>query len=102
MGRGEPTYDLRELQRLIGQGRISSQISRAAVDGASALDLDDEAIVDAVLTLESGHFYKSMEAEKCPGLWQDVYHVSYRGTWLYIKLQLLPDGRAAVVQFKER
>jgi hypothetical protein len=102
MGRGEPTYDLRELQRLIGQGRISSQISRAAVDGASALDLDDEAIVDAVLTLEAAHFYKSMEAEKCLGLWQDVYHVSYCGTWLYIKLQLLPDGRAAVVQFKER
>ena len=55
-----------------------------------------------MLLLGPEHFYKSMEADKCPGLWQDVYHLSYKGTWLYIKLQKLPDGRAVVVQFKQR
>jgi hypothetical protein len=102
MGRGQPTYDLQELQRLVGQGLISSLITRVATDSAAEIGLDEESVVDAVLLLESEYFYKSMEAEKCPGLWQDVYHLRYRGTWLYIKLQMLPDGRAAVVQFKKK
>jgi hypothetical protein len=102
MGRGEPTYDLQELQRLIGQGPISSVITRTAKDGASAVCMTVDEIVEAVLTLESTNFYKSMESVECPGLWQDVYHLEHRGTWLYIKLQLLRDRRAAVVQFKKR
>lgn len=65
-------------------------------------DLDRGDIVDAVLVLAPVHFYKSMESERCPGLWQDVYHLPYRGRWIYLKLQILPDGRAAVVQFKRR
>ena len=47
-------------------------------------------------------FYKSMESEACPGLWQDVYHLVYRRTWLYIKLQMGADGRAVVVQYKQK
>jgi hypothetical protein len=43
-----------------------------------------------------------MESVERPGLWQDVYHLEYQGTWLYIKLQALRDGRAVVVQFKKR
>lgn len=100
MGRGRPTYDLQELQRLVGQGAISSLITRTAADNAIDIGLEEHNVVDAVLLLGPEHFYKSMEAEKCPGLWQDVYHLDYRGKWLYIKLQLLPDGRAGVVQFK--
>jgi hypothetical protein len=102
MGRGEPTYDLQELQRLIGQGPISSVITMAARDGASAACMTDTELVDAVLALQSTDFYKTMESVERPGLWQDVYHLEYQGTWLYIKLQALRDGRAVVVQFKKR
>ncbi|HEU0300660.1 MAG TPA: type II toxin-antitoxin system MqsR family toxin [Longimicrobium sp.] len=102
MGRGTPTYDLHELQRLIGQGPISATITSVATDGATALKLDIADIVDAVLALDSRHFYKSMESEYRPGLWQDVYHLEYRGTWMYIKLQLGVDGRAVVIQFKAK
>lgn len=102
MGRGQPTYDLHELQRLIGQGPISSSITKAAEQGARDLGWDKDDIVDAVLELTTQHFYKSMESERMPGLWQDVYHLEFRSKRLYIKLQLGFDGRAGVVQFKER
>jgi hypothetical protein len=94
MGTGKPRYDLHVLQRLIGQGPISSTITRAAADAAGDLGLTPDDIVDAVLSLGLQHFYKSMEAHSCPGLWQDVYHLKYRGTWMYIKLQLNSEGMA--------
>lgn len=102
MGRGQSTYDLEELQRLIGQGTLSSWISLTAEQGASELCLQRGDVVEAVLELTPQHFYKSMESEKCPGLWQDVYHLDHKGAALYIKLQRTSDGRAVVVQFKRR
>jgi motility quorum-sensing regulator / GCU-specific mRNA interferase toxin len=59
-------------------------------------------IIAAVLELRPGDLHKSMESLRCPGLWQDVYHLEFRGVKLYIKLQLSPDGRATVIQFKQR
>ena len=102
MGRGQPAYDLQELQRLIGQGPISSWFTGTAKNGANLLGLGEEGIVEAVLSLTPADFYKSMESELLPGLWQDVYHLEYRRSWLYIKLQMSVDGRATVVQFKAR
>lgn len=100
--RGKPTYDLQQLQQLVGQGELSRVFTQAAKEGASRLGLGELDIVAAVLELSAAAFYKSMEAEKCPGLWQDVYHLQYRGVALYIKLQLSPDRRAVVVQFKRK
>ncbi|HEX2210289.1 MAG TPA: type II toxin-antitoxin system MqsR family toxin [Longimicrobium sp.] len=102
MGRGQPAYDLEQLQRLIGQGPMSFAITRTAEEGAAKLNWDRSDIVEAVLELTAQHFYKSMESERMPGLWQDVYHLECRGIWLYIKLQLGTHGRAIVVQFKQR
>jgi motility quorum-sensing regulator / GCU-specific mRNA interferase toxin len=99
---GKPTYDLQHLQHLIGQGAISRVITDAASNGGFALSLGQEDIVEAVLALHAGDFYKTMESERIPGLWQDVYHLEYRGVSLYIKLQIGFDGRAYVVQFKRR
>ncbi|HEX5869823.1 MAG TPA: type II toxin-antitoxin system MqsR family toxin [Longimicrobium sp.] len=102
MGRGEPTYDLQQLQQLIGQGLASSSITKAAEAGAAECEWQRDDIVEAVLQLTEKHFYKSMESEKIRGLWQDVYHLQFRGEMLYIKLQLGADGRAFVVQFKRK
>lgn len=102
MGRGVPTYDLQQLQQLIGQGLVSSWIMGTAKTGAAQLGFADEEIVDAVLQLTPQHFYKSMESERFPGLWQDVYHLDYRGVRLYIKLQMGVGVRAIVVQCKAR
>ena len=102
MGKGDPRYDLQELQRLLGQGLVSSWIMGTAKQGAALLGFGEEHIVEAVLELTPQHFYKSMESERCPGLWQDVYHHEHQGVRLYIKLQMGLDGRAVVVQYKAR
>lgn len=99
---GKPTYDLEQMQQLVGQGPLTRVITAAAADGASQLELINEHIVEAVLLLMPQHFYKTMESEQVPGLWQDVYHIEYRGWPLYIKLQIGFDGRAHVVQFKRK
>jgi hypothetical protein len=97
-----PTYDLQEVQRLVGQGELSRAISASALLGAEALRFSREEIVEAVLSLGPGDFYKSMESERFPGLWQDVYHLWFEGVPLYIKLQVDAKGRAVVIQFKRK
>jgi len=97
-----PTYDLRQVQWLVGQGELTCWISDAALVGGDALLIDRDGIVDIVLSLEPNDFYKTMEAVRCPGLWQDVYHRSFGEVELYIKLQIDHLGRAVVIQFKRR
>lgn len=97
-----PAYDLEEVQRLVGQGPISRRITKVAAEGAVAAGLSEESLVEAVLSLSPAHFYKSMEAEQRPGLWQDVYHLPHGSVELYIKLQIGVDGCAVVVQCKRR
>ncbi|HEX8244175.1 MAG TPA: type II toxin-antitoxin system MqsR family toxin [Longimicrobium sp.] len=100
--RATPTYDLERIQQLVGQGPITFRFTTAALHGAAALDLSENDIVEAVLSLTSSCFYKSMESERLPGLWQDVYHLTYRGVVLYLKVQIDQSGRAVVVQCKEK
>lgn len=97
-----PTYDLQEVQRLVGQGSLSCLITAAARIGARECGFLEDQLVQAVLELGPGNFYKTMQAEKRPGRWQDVYHSSFAGTELYIKLQISSDGEAVIVQFKKR
>ncbi|HST62849.1 MAG TPA: type II toxin-antitoxin system MqsR family toxin [Longimicrobium sp.] len=99
---GTPTYDLELIQRCVGQGALTSSIMAVAAAGASELGWTLEHIIEAVLLLSSGDFYKTMESERVPGLWQDVYHLQYRKVHLYIKVQMGQNGRAYVVQFKRK
>lgn len=99
---GTPTYDLQLLQQLVGQGPLSRSVTQIAREGAYHMGLDVPEIIAAVLQLGPADFYKTMESERCPGLWQDVYHLRFRGLDLYIKLQLSADRRAVVVQFKRK
>lgn len=99
---GKPTYDLQLLQQLVGQGPLSRVITRSALDGGAPLSCGSDEIIEAVLALTAGDFYKTMQSERIPGLWQDVYHLERRGIQLYIKLPQGFDGRAHVVQFKQK
>jgi hypothetical protein len=102
MRRGKPTYDLKYVQALVARGTPWRFITVAARSNGALRWFDEQEIVDAVLELRADEFYKSMEAERRPGLWQDVYHTVRRGIRLYVKLQVGFDGRAVIVQFKER
>jgi motility quorum-sensing regulator/GCU-specific mRNA interferase toxin len=100
--RATPTYDLERIQQLVGQGPISRVVTAAAAEGARTLGLGLQDIDAAVLELTPACFYKSMESERVPGLWQDVYHLSYKGAVLYLKLQIDSFGRGVVIQCKEK
>jgi len=97
-----PTYDLHEVQQLVGQGELSCVVTNAALDGAAALGLDRTELIEAVLALDEGNFYKSMPSERFPDLWQDVYHLRFVGIELYIKLQIDSAGFAVVIQCKRK
>ena len=102
-GGRRPTYDLELVQQLIGQGPLSCLITVAAREGARDCGFSEPDDIDEViLALSPANFYKTMEAEKCPGRWQDVYHSEFYGVELYIKLQINSAGTAVVVQFKRR
>lgn len=102
MRRERPTYDLGHIQALVARGAPWRVTTLEAHANAALLGFDDGDIVDTVLELRPRDFYKSMESERHPGLWQDVYRASRRGIRLYVKLQLGFDGCAVVIQFKRR
>lgn len=69
-----PTYELQKVQWLVGQGALTCSVSRMASRGGEVVSLDRNGIIAVVLSLEPQDFYKTMESEQRPGLWQDVYH----------------------------
>jgi hypothetical protein len=38
---------------------------------------------------------------RVPGLWQDVYKITYMSMRIYLKIQMATDGKAIVISFKE-
>jgi motility quorum-sensing regulator/GCU-specific mRNA interferase toxin len=94
-----PRYNLSDIQKLVLEGRY--HVTLQAGQDAFDLGFDSEGVRECVLALNETHFYKSMPAEKVPGLWQDVYRLRYEGTRVYLKLQIDFDGKAVVISFKE-
>lgn len=99
--RGTPTYDLREIQRLIAAGPENCLVTHAARVGAAAIGCLEQDVLNAVLTVCPKHFYKSMESEQLVGYWQDVYHLPWSSTLVYLKVQIYA-GRAVIIQFKRK
>ena len=67
---------------------------------ASKLELSESDIIESVLELSSGDFYKSMPGRHRPGTFQDVYKPTYHGLHLYVKLQMSRRDEAVVISFK--
>jgi len=55
---------------------------------------------EVILALTPSDFYKSMEAEKDPGYWQEVYKPVYLCQDIYLKFIVKDD--VVIVSFKER
>jgi motility quorum-sensing regulator/GCU-specific mRNA interferase toxin len=99
---GEAHYDLYELKDLLKNPatRIITGLSRreaVSVGYASSSDM-----VKRVQELRKNEIYKTMESEKVPGLWQDVYRTNDGAIQLYIKLQKSFDGKGIIIQFKRK
>lgn len=79
------------------------RITGRSVQGAGGLRFDEGDIVECVGALRASDFRKTMEAERRPGFWQDVYRTEHGGIPLYVKVQLEgrnPDELVVVIQFK--
>lgn len=101
MEKRRPHYDLNRIKELfqIGSSRL---VTGTALDHAAELHLYRADIVECVLELTHREFYKSMTSHHDHRLWQDVYHPTFRERQLYVKIQISPDGKAVVVQFKAK
>lgn len=96
----EPTYPLERIKERFRGGKYI--ITTTAEMGALAIGFDDANIADCITNhLNETHFYKTMSAEKKPGLMQDVYKIRYQGQRIYLKLQINSMDEAVVVFFKE-
>ena len=59
--------------------------TRAAIDGAAALGIDDYEIPDFLETIERAHFVKSTTSNFDHRKWQDVYNVPLGNLVVYVK-----------------
>jgi motility quorum-sensing regulator / GCU-specific mRNA interferase toxin len=98
--RRRSSYDLAEIQALVGAGRY--RITMSSLAGAAALGFDESDVLACVLALEPRDFYKTMPARKAPELMQDVYRPRYLGVPIYVKVQVTGDELAVVISFKRK
>ena len=102
--RGKIEYPLEAVAVLIGDPQ-TRRITGAAMRTAIALDVSEGEIVTCVRTLTPADFYRCIASEHDHRLWLDVYHPSWKGVRLYVKLYIetTGDGKSVVVlSFKER
>lgn len=91
-------YHLNEIKELIAKNKYVVTLS--ARQSYTALGLDDHEVLSVIDNLESKDLYKSMTSYQNHQIWHDVYHSSYNGIELYIKLQVRED--VIIISFKER
>lgn len=94
---GKATYDLSELQDLVGNPATRHITHTSEVNASSVGIVGKEEIVKRILQLKTNEIYKTMESDMVPGAWQDVYLSPEGVIILYIKLQKSMDGKKCVV-----
>ncbi|TDF60184.1 type II toxin-antitoxin system MqsR family toxin [Cupriavidus sp. L7L] len=98
MEKGTAHYKLARVRDLLQAGRL--RLTRSAFVGASSMGLNEAAVRELLLRLDSRDFYKSMTTYEDHRLWQDVYRPVTRHGALYLKLIVVDD--VLVVSFKFR
>jgi|SRR5690348_7864289 len=69
--------------------------------GADALGMDDQTVIDVIQALAPADFEKSMTSYSNHQVWQDVYKPQTGGTELYVKFTLDDMNALILVSFKE-
>ena len=95
-----PTYDLEGFRQEFCSAQ-ALRMTRTAQNSALALGLTLQDVVQMVQGMKSIHFYKSMTTHTDHRIWQDVYHVPWRGLVLYVKLMVDELGRL-IISLKEK
>jgi motility quorum-sensing regulator/GCU-specific mRNA interferase toxin len=99
----KPTHDLNQLKAAFSQvKRLGSATTATAFRDAQELGLSRADMVEVIQSIRASDFYKSMTAHANPQLWQDVYHVRFRGQELYVKFTSKPGDGYLLLSFKEK
>ncbi len=102
MEKRKPHYDLKKFKKLF-KNKSSRRITNISFKGAfEAGYANEDDIITVINKLTMAHFYKSMTSKYSHKIWQDVYEIIDQDEKLYIKLQLSPDEKDAIlIQFKK-
>jgi hypothetical protein len=96
----QPTYSLQTIKNTFASTK-TLRLTLCSSQGALELGMDSQDIVDAIKTLTSNDFYKTMASEKRPlAPHFDVYKFVWCGNKIYLKFQDL--GGLIVVSFKKK
>ena len=68
--------------------------------GADDLNMDDQAVVEAIQAITRPDFDKSMTSDQNSAVWQNVYKPSLGGTRLYVKFTLDANDAFLLISFK--
>ena len=97
----KPKYDL-ETIKLAFSTTDKLNMTYSAMQGQYELSFSDQDIVEAIQTLTSADFHKSMPPEhKNFSAWQDVYKPTFKKIGLYLKFQIDKRGEM-IISFKAR
>lgn len=97
MEKSTPHCKLPVVKGLIEAGKVRATMS--ALAGGAALGFGFDGIVDVVMALAPGDFYKSMTTHADHRIWQDVYRPMTAAGRVYLKLTVIED--VLIVSFKE-
>ena len=85
------------VKALVQAGKVRT--THAARSGANELGLTFSEMLDVLMALAPGDFYKSMTTHADHAVWQDVYRPSTSVGDVYLKLTVIED--VLIVSFKE-
>lgn len=100
MEKKKPHYDLGSIKATFVSVR-TLRITKTSTSCAEALGISMQQVVNVVQAMTRTQFYKSMTSHASSAIWQDVYHVPYEATVLYVKFTTDAEGYL-VIGFKKR
>jgi motility quorum-sensing regulator/GCU-specific mRNA interferase toxin len=96
-----PSFDLEAFKAVCGDPQRLKMIVTAALSAAS-LGFDARDVAAVIRSMKPQHFQKSMTGYGDHRRWQDVYHVNWEGSVLYVKFTDDVVSAFIVLSFKER
>ena len=100
MEKRSPHYDLGTIRKTFSTVE-ALRITRTAMISAERLGITLTEIVGLIQIITRRQFYKSMTSIADIRIWQDVYHVRYSETLLYVKFTTDAEGYL-VISLKEK
>lgn len=101
MEKRRPSHDLVAFRARCGDARRLA-ITTTALRSAADLGFGRVEITAVIRAMKPTHFYKSMTSYRDSRRWQDVYHVPWRQTVLYVKFTDDAVTEFVVLSFKEQ